>query len=324
MHLSSITPAIALNLPLVCIAGLCASLSAHAQVSDQLDQLHYVQFPAGSAASSAHPILSGSISTPEQLAEPITTVTVFPNQVLQESLAGIGGAFNEQGGEAFMSLPSEARQDLAEALFNPESGAGLSFCRTAIGSSDFGLGAYSYSEVPEDYEMEHFSIELDTSSVIPFIQAAQAQNEDLKIFASPWSPPGWMKVNGRMDTVDASPVRVRNPNDPNNVLKADPKVYDAYALYFSKYVQAYAAHGIDISRIIVQNETDMNPIYPGCNMLPDQMAELIKNHIRPRFEEDELSTEIWAGSFRGVKQKGARNDAAVIMTLPGAEDLYGS
>ena len=89
-----------------------------------------------------------------------------------------------------MSLPAADRKLLAEALFSPTKGAGFSFCRTAVGSSDFGLSAYSYSETPDDYEMKHFSVERDTKTVIPFILAAKRESPDLEIFASPWSPRG--------------------------------------------------------------------------------------------------------------------------------------
>jgi glucosylceramidase len=288
----------------------------------QIDALHYVKLEKRAHATTADPIQTESLFEQTAAAGDVT-VTVYPDSIVHDSLTGIGGAFNEQGGEAFMRLPVAKRKELVEALFNPETGAGLTFCRTAIGASDFGLGAYSYSETPEDYTMQHFSVERDTKSVIPFILAAQSENPELKMFASPWSPPGWMKKNGRMDTRDAGPTRSKTRNDKNNVLKADPKIYDAYALYFSKYVQSYAAHGVTIDRILIQNETDMNPIYPGCDMLPDQMSELIYQHVYPQFKKDGLATEIWAGTFRGRDKKGSRNDGAVIMQLDASKVIDG-
>ena len=237
-------------------------------------------------------------------------ITVNLNNIVHPSLSGIGGAFNEQGGEAFMCLPDADRKLLAEALFSPTKGSGFSLCRTAVGSSDFGLSAYSYSEVAEDYEMKHFSVERDTKSVIPFILAAKAENPDLQMFASPWSPPGWMKVSGRMDGGKG--------NDSINVLKSDPAIYKAYALYFSKYVQEYAKHGANINRLHVQNETDMNPPYPGCDMSPKQLAELISEYILPQFKKDGVKTELWVGTFRGK-----RSDAQNYMKLDGSKDAVG-
>jgi glucosylceramidase len=272
-----------------------------------LDAMYYVELPDGQAATTANPIQTGTVENWSTWGEELT---VDPESILFSPLAGMGGAFNEQGGEAFMTLSETARQELAEALFNPETGAGLTLCRTAIGASDFGLSAYSYSEVSNDYTMAHFSIDRDTTSIIPFILAAQAENPELRMFASPWSPPAWMKVSGKMDEGD------ENPDD--NVLIATNAIYDAYALYFSKYVQGYAANGVTIERIIVQNETDMNPGYPGCDMLPAQMSTLISDHIGPQFETDGLTTEIWAGSFRGK-----RDDGKTFMTLENAGDADG-
>lgn len=308
---------------LVFVLGCVSCLAAMAEEGGgyHVDALHYVDLSMNLKETASDPIktVSVEVQPPEQAGA--TVVKVFPDSIVQAALTGIGGAFNEQGGEAFMRLPAAKRKDLTQALFNPEKGAGLTFCRTAIGSSDFGLGPYSYSETANDYRMERFSVERDAESVIPFILAAKKENPRLRIFASPWSPPGWMKENGRMATTDAAPSRSRNPRDKDNVLRSDPKIYDAYALYFSKYVQGYAEHGVTIDRILVQNETDMNQSYPSCNMSPKQMSELIVNHIHPRFEKDGLKTEIWAGTFR-ARPRG-RNDAAAFMKLKGRKFIDG-
>jgi glucosylceramidase len=294
------------------LVGMVAGVTA---APYKLAELNYVVLADGTEMTS-HPIVTLS-AVKASTAEPEMVVTVNLDQVLQPALAGLGGAFNEQGGEAFMRLPEDARKKLAEALFNPESGAGLTFCRTAIGSSDFGLGAYSYSETPKDYRMTHFSVERDTTSVIPFIRAAMAENPELKMFASPWSPPGWMKKNGVMDPGE-------DHDRDKNVLKNDSKIYAAYALYFEKYLKAYAKLGVTIDRIVVQNETDMSPIYPGCDMLPEQMAELVSKYIRPQFKKAGLKTEIWAGSFRGTGQRGARkNESLDFMKEKGSDAVDG-
>lgn len=198
-------------------AALNVAPALHAEQNYRIDALHHVKLERRAQATTVDPIQTETV-VKQPTVSGKTSVTVYPNSVVHDSLTGIGGAFNEQGSEAFMRLPEAKRKELAEALFNPETGAGLTFCRTAIGASDFGLGAYSYSETPEDYQMEHFSVERDSKSVIPFIHAAQAENPGLSIFASPWSPPGWMKKNGRMDTTDAGPNKAKNPNDKDNVL----------------------------------------------------------------------------------------------------------
>ncbi|KGE13320.1 glycoside hydrolase family 30 protein [Sphingobacterium deserti] len=218
-------------------------------------------------------------------------IVVHPD-IRFQTINGVGGAFNEIGGEALMTLSADKREILMEGLFSEKAGAGFSFCRTAIGASDFGIDAYSYSETAEDYHMEKFSIDREKRSVIPYLQLAFKQNPNLKMFASPWSPPGWMKYSGLMDKgIDAG---------KKNRLIDDKKIYDAYALYFLKYVKAYAQEGVSIDRILIQNEQDLNTNYPSCNMPVEQMVTLVQQHIHPLFQKNKLKTELWAGTFRAA------------------------
>ncbi|MEI6865254.1 hypothetical protein [Flavicella sp.] len=179
-------------------------------------------------------------------------------------------------------------------LFSPTKGAGFSFCRTAVGASDFGLYAYSYSEVDGDYDMEKFSIKREEKTVIPYIQKAFKYNPELYLFASPWSPPAWMKYSGLMDRGDEFPEK--------NYLKDDPKIYEAYALCFSKYITAYEKEGIKIDRLIIQNENDIATKYPSCVMPVEQMGKFVKTYLNPRFKTDDINTKIWAGTFRTAGQ----------------------
>jgi glucosylceramidase len=277
--------------------------------TNNLVQVHFVSL-TDSIVVTPNPIQHLSVKPSSQVSDKAIVLTVHTDQIICKNLTGIGGAFNEQGGEAFMRLPQAQRDELATALFNLENGSGFSFCRTAIGSSDFGLGAYSYSEVAEDYEMKHFSIERDKKSVIPFMQAALKQNPDLTFFASPWSPPGWMKKTGIMDAGDKDKV--------NNVLIQSPEIYKAYGLYFAKYFKAYAAEGVKLQRLLVQNEPDISTSYPSCNMSPEQMLELSFDYIQPAFDKAGVDAEIWAGTFRGH-----RKDAINFIALPGADNIGG-
>ncbi|WP_372775423.1 hypothetical protein [Mangrovibacterium sp.] len=213
---------------------------------------------------------------------------IYP-EITFQTIEGVGGAFNEIGGEALMALGMEQRNEIMKNLFAPDA-ANFSLCRTAIGASDFGIDAYSYSEVPGDYTMDKFSIEREKNSVIPYIQTAYKYNPDMALFASPWSPPGWMKESGLMDRGTEVPEK--------NRLKDDPEIYKAYALYFAKYVEAYAKEGIRVDRIVIQNEQDISTKYPSCNMPPAQMGEFARTYLKPQFEKTRSETEIWAGSFR--------------------------
>ncbi len=214
------------------------------------------------------------------------SITIFP-QINYQTITGIGGCFNENGGEALLSLPKEKQQEIMRNLFDEKTGCGFNFCRTAIGASDFGLDAYSYSDVAGDYNMTKFTIDRDKKYVLPYIKSALAINPNMKLFASPWSPPAWMKVSGKM-------VGIR----PDNTLKDSVKIYSAYALYLAKYINAYAKEGVVISRLNPQNETDMNSTYPSCVMNTKEMSNLVMNYLIPEFKRSAVKTEIWAGTYR--------------------------
>lgn len=292
----------------ICVLALVLVLSGCSTRSSV--DVHFVSL-ADTTEVTPNPIQHKNVLTRSIEASDTTIVlTVHTDQVICKSLTGIGGAFNEQGGEAFMRLPQTERDELATALFSLENGSGFSLCRTAIGASDFGLGAYSYSEVAEDYEMKNFSIDRDKKSVIPFMQAALKENPDMKFFASPWSPPGWMKESGIMDAGDK--------DKPKNVLRSSPEIYKAYGLYFAKYFEAYAAEGVILNRLVVQNEPDIDTKYPSCNMTPEQMLELFFDYIQPAFDKANVDAEIWAGTFRGH-----RKDALKFISLPGADNIGG-
>lgn len=213
---------------------------------------------------------------------------LFPSLKYQK-IKGFGGCFNEIGGLALASLPKEMKEELMQNLFSKDK-AGFSFCRTAIGASDFGASAYSYSETPNDYTLDSFSIKREYKSVIPYIRLAIKYNPELKLFASPWSPPAWMKVSGKMEG-----------NNDKNYLIDTPLIYKTYALYFAKYIEEYAKLGININRLMVQNETDCNPNYPSCIFPPDKMIKFINQYLVPMFAERNIDTEIWGGTYRVVK-----------------------
>lgn len=208
-------------------------------------------------------------------------------EVTFQTIEGIGGAFNEIGGEALLSLSKKKQNELMNNLFSKE-GAGFTFCRTAIGASDFGIDAYSYSEVPNDYEMQHFSIDRDKKYVLPYLKQAFAINPDLTLFASPWSPPGWIKESGKMEGLQKE----------GNHLKTDVKTLDAYAKYFVKYIQAYNKEGINVDRICIQNENDADTKYPSCIFPAKEMVAFAHDYMTPAFKKNSIKTKIFAGTFR--------------------------
>lgn len=238
----------------------------------------------------AQPLYEVAHVETEKSAEWKNYLYVNPNITFQ-TIEGIGGAFNEIGGEALLSLPKEEQKKIMQNLF-AENGAAFSFCRTAIGASDFGIDAYSYSMVPDDYEMKYFSIERDKKFVLPYIKSALAINPQLTMFASPWSPPAWMKQSGKMEGLQTT----------GNGLKNDAQIYRAYAAYFVKYIQSYGKEGVNIDRICIQNENDADTKYPSCQFPAKEMLTFAQNYLIPAFQENRVKTEIYAGTFRAANQ----------------------
>ncbi|NQU45291.1 glycosyl hydrolase [bacterium] len=203
-----------------------------------------------------------------------------------QTIEGIGGAFNENGGEALEHLSEDERREILQNLFDPKEGAGFSFCRVPIGSSDFAFDAYSHNDHPDDFQMEHFSLQRDKRHLIPYIKSAQTWNPRLRLFASPWSPPAWLKTN--YSFVEGGS------------LIDTPQTYQAYALYMRRFVEEYLTEGISIDRIIIQNEPDSAANFPSCVMPPEQMVRFTVEYLAPAFHEAGIRTGLWGGTFRTI------------------------
>jgi len=219
-----------------------------------------------------------------------------------QTYLGTGGAFSEIGGKALRSLSKEDQEGVLKALFDSEVGAGFTNCRLPIGSSDFAFEAYSLNDTDGDYDMAHFSLDRDRAYLMPFMKDAYNYARDLRIHASPWSPPAWLK-----DTKDFV---------NGGSLVDDEKTYKAYALYLAKYVQAYRSEGIHIDKVLIQNEPDSPANFPSCIMPPDQMAKFAVDYLRPTFDKEGLDAEIWAGTFRTITGFQAHD----FMKAPGVSE----
>lgn len=241
-------------------------------------------------------------------AEATLDITVYKDSLLQE-IDGIGGAFNELGWTAIQSLPSEKSKDVFNALFSKE-GCNFSMCRIPLGASDYALSYYSSNDVPEDFVMRDFNIDRDKFILIPYIKEALKVRPDLKIWASPWTPPAWMKVNEHYSTRsgdwnDRSGGNRMTPGAEifNNAtaFKMQERYLKAYALYFSKFVQAYEKEGIPLFAIMPQNEIAYSPNWPSCTWRAEDLAYFIGGFLGPQFEKDSLNTEIWLGTINWSK-----------------------
>lgn len=197
------------------------------------------------------------------------SIKILPDEKFQ-TITGFGGSFTEASAWLLNQLSKENRELILQAYFGSE-GARYSLTRTHINSCDFSLGNYSYAPVKGDKNLENFSIEEDRDDLIPMIKEAMAISEDgFKILASPWTAPPWMKDN----------------NDWRGG-KLLPEYYDTWALFFSKYLDAYKAEGIDIWGITVENEplgNDNN--WESMHYTPEEMLDFAVNHLGPKLEND--------------------------------------
>lgn len=200
---------------------------------------------------------------------------------------GFGGCFNELGWIALSKLKSTDRHQVLRDLFDPQEGAGFNFCRTPIGASDYAQQWYSLNEHEGDLSMEHFSIERDHKHLLPYIKSALDIQSDIKLFASPWSPPTWMKTSQAYNY---------------GRLKMEKENLDAYALYFKKYIEAYKEEGIKIDQVHIQNEPFADQKFPSCLWSAEQFRVFIGEHLGPLFETENMDTEIWLGTLNGPTQ----------------------
>ncbi len=203
-------------------------------------------------------------------------ISILPQEKFQ-AITGFGGSFTEASAYLLNQLSAENRHKILEAYFG-ESGARYSLTRTHMNSCDFSLSNYSYAPVAGDTELEHFSIEEDMDDIIPMIKDAMAISKDgFKIISSPWTAPPWMKDN----------------NDWKGG-KLLPKYYDTWALFFSKYLDAYRAEGIDIWAFTVENEplgNDNN--WESMHFTPQEQNDFVKNHLGPRLRADGHEVKIF-------------------------------
>lgn len=203
------------------------------------------------------------------------TIELDTSTVFQE-IEGFGGAFTESTAHLLGLMSEPNRKQILEAYFGA-NGAQYSLCRTHMNSCDFSLGQYSYAAVPGDTTLAHFSIAHDQEALIPTIKAAQKiSQEGFKLVASPWTAPPWMKDN--QDWFGG---------------KLLPAYYSTWALFFSKYAQAYADAGIPIWAFTVENEPLGNDSHwESMHFTPEEMATFVKAHLGPQLQKDGINSHI--------------------------------
>jgi len=200
-------------------------------------------------------------------------ITVDPTKPAQ-TILGFGAAFTDSSCFTLSRLSDSDRANLLHAMFGQDQHA-LSMGRIPIGASDYSTAAYSYDEGAPDPDLKRFNIDHDRDYTVPTLRAALTANPDLFLFASPWSPPGWMKYSNSM-----LGGNIRPENIPT------------YARYFQKFVEAYAAAGVPVRAVTTQNEIDADQggRMPACPW-PQEDEERLVVTLGPLLEAS--GTKIW-------------------------------
>lgn len=213
---------------------------------------------------------------------------------------GFGGCFNELGWDALQVLPSGTRDSILKELFTAD-GFNFTICRMPLGANDYSRKFYSYNETAGDLEMKNFSIAHDTTALLPYIKEALKYNPKLNIWASPWCPPAWMKVNNhyacKRDTLQNDLPEAAQGIEGKNQFILKPEYLQAYALYFTKFLEAYKAEGINIYAVHVQNEPNSCQVFPSCIWTATALRDFIGKYLGPGFEKQNLNTQIWLGTI---------------------------
>ena len=222
-----------------------------------------------------HRLSATNTLTFKPLGQPLETqicVFVDPTRTFQTFL-GIGGALTDAAAETFAKLPQAKQQELLTAYYDRDKGIGYTLARTNIHSCDFSSGSYTY--VTEgDKELKSFSVEHDKQFRIPFIKKVLAATGGrLNLFASPWSPPAFMKDN----------------NDILHGGKLKPEFYQSWANYYAKFIRAYQAEGIPIWGLSIQNEPMATQTWESCIYSAEEERDFLKNYLGPTLTRAGLS-----------------------------------
>lgn len=215
---------------------------------------------------------------------------------------GLGGSFTESACYNLMKLPESKRRQAFEMLFG-EKGLRLSIGRINCGASNYSLKLYTYDDVPGDVALENFSVVRDRQWVLPAIREALELNPDIYFFSSPWSAPGWMKVNG---TVCGGRLK--------------PDMFGTYADYIVRFLKAYAAEGVRISAHTLQNEvlTEQKRQSPTMLLPPEDEARLIAE-LAPRLRSEGLDIRLWIHDHNYVDTNSVRK----TLSIPGVREAIG-
>ena len=235
----------------------------------------------------------------------VEETTTSSSQSLFNPILGFGGAFTEASARNYQRLTQAGKQTFVELLFG-KSGLGYSMGRVHINSCDFSIQSYNFDDEEDDFELKHFDtgvhhdvesgmmdLALTATSVL-----RQAWHDELKIVASPWSPPAWMKKpyygekvpddfpHSEHMTGSATPNCLREGTGP------DSRYAKSWALYFSKFLTAYANLGLPLWAVTVQNEPEFPAPWEACAYDVPSELDFVTHHLGPRLRKDHPNVKL--------------------------------
>src|SRR5258708_23376093 len=227
---------------------------------------------------------------------------VIDDRAAHQVIEGFGASMTDSSAYLLAEvLPAANLPSVMRSLFDHAEGIGISFLRNPMGASDLSRTIYSYDDQPAgatDSSLAAFSIDHDRADVLPLLVMAKGINPQIKMMATPWSPPGWMKTSGSM---------IRG--------SLNASAYWALAAYFVKYLQAYAASGVPVDYISLQNEPLFLPAdYPGMSMSGTEQLNLLRDNILPALQAANLTTKVLVYDHnwdQPAYPQSVLNDAAV-------------
>jgi len=200
--------------------------------------------------------------------------------VTYQSIDGFGFTLTGGSAQLLNNLSSAKKIEVLHHLFSPQNAEGISvsYLRISIGASDLDSSVFSYDDISfgqEDLLLNHFSLSRDTIHLIPILKQILAINPSIKILASPWSPPTWMKSN--QSSMGGTLLSM---------------YYNVYAQYLAKYITLMKSNGINIDALTIQNEPENNKNNPSLLMNASEQTHFIKTYLGPLFQQQQISTKI--------------------------------
>ena len=235
-----------------------------------------------------------------------------------------GTTFNEQNWRALQMLGRDEQDDILSRIFSPDGDLQFTRGRIGMNANDYALEWWSCDEVSGDFDLVHFSIDRDRQYIIPYIRAAQKYYPDMTFWVSPWSPPSWMKANhhyavqsskyndldprcdrllfGDSDRSDNEQVNPDKNLFPRRLATTDffiqePRYLQAYANYFCRFIEEYAAEEIPIDLVMYQNEAYSYTPYPGCAWTSEGILRFNLEYLAPTLQKHHPDVDLYLGTF---------------------------